>query len=80
MDVFVLKYYWNELIKDIPNFSCRLEAVENTKTSFGFLFSMSETNQTNRELGMFLENFFKENQDNTDVIVKRAHSYVNKKV
>ena len=80
MDLLVMKYYWNELKNDIPNFHFRLNAIENSKTSFGFLFSASETNATNRELGKFLEKFFDENRDNIDVIVKRSHNYLTKKV
>lgn len=80
MDILVVKHYWERLNKDIPNFYYRLNAIENSKTTFGFLFSASETNATNRVFGKFLENFFDENQDNVDVIVKRAHNYLTKKV
>ena len=80
MDILVAKHYWNELKRDIPNFYYRLNAIENSKTSFGFLFSASERNTTNREMGKFLEKFFDENKDNVDVIVKKSYKYLAKEV
>ena len=80
MDVMVAKHYWNELKRDIPNFYYRINAIENSKTSFGFLLSASETNKTNREIGKFLEKFFDENKDNIDVIVKKSQKYLAKEV
>ena len=80
MDVLVAKHYWNEMKKEIPYFYYRINAIENSKTSFGFLFSSSERNTTNREMGKYLEKFFDENKDNIDVIVKKSYKYLTKEV
>ena len=80
MDVLVAKHFWNELKRDIPNFNYRINAIQNSKTSFGFLLSASERNKTNRDIGKFLEKFFDENQDNIDVIVKKSQKYLAKEV
>ena len=80
MDILVMKYYWTDLKKDIPALHYRLNAFTNSETSFGILFSQSEDNTTNQALGKFLENFFLENRDNIDVIIKMAEKDVTRPV
>ena len=62
-----------ELKNEISDLYVRRNALKNTETSYGLVFPYDlQHNATNRKWSKFLVGFFKQNQDNMDMLVELA--------
>ena len=73
LDDLALRYYMEELQDAIQDLYIRRNAIKNSETSYGILFPYDKQhNTTNAKWSSFLSGFFKQNQDNLDVLVELA--------
>ena len=73
LDELVYKHYSEHLENTVSHLYVRKNAIKNSDTSYGVLFPYARTfNTTNAKWASYLRGFFKDNEDNLDVIVELA--------